>query len=58
MKTLALESVQVLASVLFWLFALPFALVALPIVGVVDRATQECVKDLASLAKHLTVRRT
>jgi hypothetical protein len=57
MKTLALESAYVLASVLFWLFALPFALVAFPIVGVVYRATQECVEDLASLAKHLTVRR-
>jgi hypothetical protein len=57
MKTLALESAYVLASVLFWLFALPFALIVFPIVGVINRATQDCAQDLAGVARHLTVRR-
>ena len=57
MKTLALESAYVLGSILFWLFALPFTLVAFPIVRVVNGATQGCIEDFATLAKHLTIRR-
>ncbi len=37
MKTVALETFLVAESILFWLLALPFALVAFPVLALIDK---------------------
>lgn len=56
MKILILESFYVFACILFWVFALPLALVAFPALAIVNRASQIYIEDFTALAKHLTLR--
>ena len=53
MKTLLLEPFRVLASVSFWLVALPFALLAFPTLAIVDRTGGLFRADVAALARQL-----
>ena len=53
MKTLVLEPYHVLASALFWLVALPFALVAFPTLAIIDRTSAIFRADVAAIARQL-----
>jgi len=57
MKTLALETILVAQSIVFWVFALPFALVAFPLLALIQKA-DELVKSVRSRTdqSHLSPR--